>query len=94
MTHANQPPEANPAQTWSQRFESALHPAIAEFNASIQFDIQLIEYDLTGSQAHAEMLAKTGIISPEEGEQLVRGLEQIRQDYRQGNFNPGTDAED
>ncbi len=94
MTHANQTPEANPAQTWSQRFESALHPAIAEFNASIKFDIELIEYDLTGSQAHAEMLAKTGIISPEEGEQLVRGLEQIRQDYRQGTFSPGTDAED
>ncbi len=94
MTNPNQPPKANPAQTWSQRFESALHPAIAEFNASIKFDIELIEYDLTGSQAHAEMLAKTGIISTEEGEQLVRGLEQIRQDYRQGNFNPGTDAED
>ena len=94
MTHANQPPNATPAQTWSQRFESALHPAIAEFNASIKFDIELIEYDLTGSQAHAEMLAKTGIISADEGAQLVIGLEQIRQDYRQGTFTPGTDAED
>jgi argininosuccinate lyase len=81
-------------KTWSQRFESALHPAIAEFNASIGFDIALIEYDLTGSQAHAQMLAKTGIISAAEGEQLVQGLEQIRQEYRQGRFNPGTDAED
>jgi argininosuccinate lyase len=75
-------------KTWSQRFESALHPAIAHFNASIGFDIELIEYDLTGSIAH------TGIISPEEGEQLVAGLEQIRQEYREGNFNPGIDAED
>ncbi|AFZ27175.1 argininosuccinate lyase [Cylindrospermum stagnale PCC 7417] len=81
-------------QTWSQRFESALHPAIARFNASIGFDIELIEYDLTGSQAHAKMLAHTGIISPEEGEQLVAGLEQIRQEYRQGKFHPGIDAED
>lgn len=81
-------------QTWSQRFESALHPAIARFNASISFDIELIEYDLTGSQAHAKMLAHTGIISPEEGEQLVAGLEQIRQEYHQGKFNPGIDAED
>jgi argininosuccinate lyase len=93
-----QPSEANPQsvnpQTWSQRFESALHPAIAEFNASIGFDIELIEYDLTGSQAHAKMLANTGIISAEEGEQLVQGLEQIRQEYRQGQFNPGIDAED
>ncbi|MDJ0737833.1 MAG: argininosuccinate lyase [Nostocaceae cyanobacterium] len=81
-------------QTWSQRFESALHPAIARFNASITFDIELIEYDLTGSVAHAKMLAKCGIISLEEGEQLVKGLEQIRQEYRQGKFNPGIEAED
>lgn len=81
-------------QTWSQRFESALHPMIARFNASIGFDIELIEYDITGSQAHAQMLAHTGIISSEEGEQLVEGLEQIRQEYRQGQFHPGIDAED
>lgn len=81
-------------KTWSQRFESALHPAIARFNASISFDIELIEYDITGSIAHAKMLAKTGIISPEEGEQLVAGLEQIRGEYRRGEFTPGIDAED
>lgn len=81
-------------QTWSQRFETALHPTIADFNASIGFDIQLIEYDLTGSAAHAKMLVKTGIISPEEGEQIVHGLETIRQEYRRGEFNPGVEAED
>jgi argininosuccinate lyase len=81
-------------QTWSQRFESALHPAIASFNASISFDIELIEYDITGSIAHAKMLAHTGIISPEEGEKLVSGLEQIVQEYHQGKFHPGVDAED
>jgi argininosuccinate lyase len=81
-------------KTWSQRFESALHPAIARFNASIGFDIELIEYDLTGSIAHAKMLAHTGIISESEAQQLVAGLEQIRQEYRVGNFNPGIDAED
>ena len=81
-------------QTWSQRFESALHPAIARFNASIGFDIELIEYDITGSQAHARMLAHTGIISHEEGEILFTGLEQIRQEYHQGQFQPGIDSED
>ncbi|WP_017306995.1 argininosuccinate lyase [Spirulina subsalsa] len=81
-------------KTWSDRFESALHPAIARFNASIGFDIQLIEYDITGSIAHAKMLAHTGIISKEEAMQLVTGLEQIRIEYQEGHFNPGIEAED
>lgn len=79
---------------WSQRFETGLHPVIAEFNASIGFDIALVDYDLTGSQAHAKMLAKVGIISDAEGQQLVDGLEAIRQEYRQGTFTPGVDEED
>ncbi|MDJ0572665.1 MAG: argininosuccinate lyase [Pleurocapsa sp. MO_192.B19] len=81
-------------KTWSARFESALNPAIAIFNASIGFDIELIEYDLTGSIAHAKMLAKTKIISDAEAQQLEFGLEQIRTEYQQGNFNPGVEAED
>ena len=83
-----------PQQTWSQRFETALHPAIARFNASISFDIELIEYDITGSQAHAKMLGHTGIIPDAEAKQLINGLDQIRQEYRQGQFNPGIEAED
>ena len=91
-THLPQSPAKS--QTWSQRFETALHPAIARFNASIGFDIELIEYDLTGSIAHAQMLAHTGIITQEEAQQLVSGLEQIRQEYRNGQFTPGIEAED
>ncbi len=81
-------------KTWSDRFEGSLHPAIVRFNASIGFDIELIEYDLTGSVAHAKMLAQTGIIPHEEAQQLVQGLEQIRQEYRKGEFTPGIDQED
>ena len=83
-----------PQKAWSQRFESALHPAIATFNASIAFDIELLDYDLTGSEAHAKMLAKTGVITVAEAQQLVEGLEQIRREYREGNFNPTVDDED
>ncbi len=82
------------SQTWSQRFDGTLHPAIVEFNASISFDIQLIEYDLDGSIAHAQMLAHTGIISDEEAEQLVIGLQQIRQEHRAGQLPIGLDLED
>jgi argininosuccinate lyase len=82
------------SQTWSQRFDGTLHPAIVEFNASISFDIQLIEYDLDGSIAHAQMLAYTGIISDDEGLQLVAGLQQIRQEHRDGNLPISLDLED
>ncbi len=82
------------SQTWSQRFDGTLHPAIVEFNASISFDIQLIEYDLDGSIAHAQMLAYTGIISDDEGLQLVAGLQQIRQEHRDGNLAISLDLED
>jgi argininosuccinate lyase len=82
------------SQTWSQRFDGTLHPAIVEFNASISFDIQLIEYDLDGSIAHAQMLAHTGIISDDEGLQLVAGLQQIRQEHRDGHLPISLDLED
>lgn len=81
-------------KTWSDRFESALNPAIALFNASIGFDIELIEYDITGSIAHAKMLAHTGIISPQEGEILIEGLEKVRQEYRNGELQPSVADED
>jgi argininosuccinate lyase len=80
--------------TWSDRFEGTLHPAIARFNASIGFDIELLAYDITGSIAHAKMLAHTGIIERGEAEQIIAGLEQIRQEYQEGKFNPGIDQED
>ncbi len=85
---------SHPASVWSQRFDSALHPAIAQFNASISFDIALIEYDITGSQAHAQMLGKVGIISTEEAQQIVDGLERIRQEYHHGTWQPSPEAED
>ena len=81
-------------KTWSQRFEGSLHPAIARFNASIGFDIHLLEHDLTGSQAHARMLAHCTIIESAEAEQICTALEQIRSEYRNGTFQPTIDDED
>ena len=81
-------------KTWSDRFESALDPEIARFNASINFDIRLLPQDLMGSIAHARMLAATGIIAATEAEQLVAGLEQIRREYESGDFQPSIEDED
>ncbi len=94
MATSTQTQKQTQKQTWSDRFESALHPVIAQFNASIGFDIELLECDLTGSVAHAKMLNRVGILSDQEREQIVAGLEQIREEYRQGEFNPGVEEED
>jgi argininosuccinate lyase len=82
------------ASAWSQRFEQGLHPAIERFNASIGFDIALLQEDLDGSVAHARMLGATGVISELEAARLIEGLEQVRSEAAEGRFNPGLEAED
>ncbi|MFM2081061.1 MAG: argininosuccinate lyase [Cyanobacteriota bacterium] len=82
------------SSTWSQRFEQGLHPAIERFNASIGFDITLLQEDLDGSIAHARMLASTGVLTADEAERLVGGLEQVRSEAAAGSFNPGLEDED
>jgi argininosuccinate lyase len=79
---------------WSDRFEQGLHPAIERFNASIGFDITLLQEDLDGSVAHARMLGSCGVISLEEAERLVEGLEAIRAEAAEGRFQPGLEDED
>ena len=79
---------------WSDRFEEGLHPSIERFNASIGFDITLLQQDLDGSVAHARMLGRCELISLQESEQLIEGLETIRREAAAGAFNPGLEAED
>ena len=82
------------AGAWSDRFEQGLHPFIEAFNASIGFDLTLLQEDLDGSIAHARMLASCGVIAEEEAVQLVDGLETIRLEAAEGRFNPGLADED
>ena len=80
--------------TWSDRFEQGLHPFIEVFNASIGFDLTLLQEDLDGSIAHARMLGSCGVISVDEADQLVQGLEAIRSEAHAGTFQPGLADED
>ena len=79
---------------WSDRFEQGLHPFIERFNASIGFDITLLQEDLDGSVAHARMLGRCGLISSDESAALIEGLETIRREAAAGSFVPGLDDED
>ena len=82
------------AAGWSDRFEQGLHPAIERFNASIGFDLALLQEDLDGSIAHARMLGNNGVITAEEASRLIEGLEAIRAEAATADFRPGLEAED
>jgi len=58
----------------------------SDYTVSIHYDRRLFRHDIAGSVAHARMLAKTGIISQEDGNQIVSGLEQIGQEIDGGGF--------
>ena len=62
---------------WGGRFESGPDAIMEEINASIDFDRHLYRQDIAASKAHAEMLAKQGIITAEDAANIVQGLDAI-----------------
>lgn len=72
------------AQLWGGRFTKQTDKLVYNFNASISFDRKLYEQDIRGSIAHVTMLAKQGILSLDEKEQIIEGLEGIQTDVENG----------
>ena len=83
-----------PAKVWAARFAKATDPRAEAFTASIDVDRRLWKYDIAGSIAHARMLAKQGIIPQEDGEAIVRGLEEIGEEIEAGRFEFSRELED
>ena len=75
------------AKLWGGRFSKNTNELVDAFNASIEFDKRLYHEDIRGSIAHANMLAKCGIIPAEDGEKIVAGLKDILADIEAGNFS-------
>lgn len=76
------------------RFQKGQAGASRNFTASVWFDWRLLPYDLEGSQAHAEMLVRQGILTTEEGQAIRGGLDQIRQEWERGELQPRVERED
>ena len=72
------------AQLWGGRFTKETDQLVYNFNASLSFDNKLYRQDITGSMAHASMLAKQGIITEEEKETILAGLKGILTDIESG----------
>ena len=83
-----------PAKLWSGRFNAPTDAFVEAFTASVDFDRRLYRYDIQGSIAHASMLARQRIITDTERDAIIQGLEQIRENIEQGDFQWSVELED
>ena len=87
-------PSPQSSQIWGGRFAAGPSAIMQRINASIDFDKRLYAQDIAGSKAHCAMLVKTGILSEADGEAILAGLEQIRQEIEGGRFEFKQSLED
>ena len=66
----------------------------SDYTVSIHYDRRLYRQDIAGSIAHARMLARQGIITPEDADAIVAGLREIRHEIELGSFPWRPELED
>ena len=82
------------ASLWGGRFEKDMDEIVKQYNASIFFDQRMYNEDIDGSVAHVTMLAKQGIVTEDERDQIIAGLEDIRKDIADGKITFTVEDED
>lgn len=81
-------------QMWGGRFASGPDAIMEEINASIDFDKRFYKQDIEGSKAHATMLAAAGILTSEDKDAIIKGLDQVRSEIDAGSFTFSRALED
>jgi len=79
---------------WAGRFARGVAPLVQRYTRSVHFDRRLAPQDLVGSRAHVKMLAAQGILSQEDLELILKGLDQIEEEIREGRFPYRDELED
>lgn len=79
---------------WGGVFNEATDRRVEKFTESVSFDRRLYAHDIRGSIAHAQMLAKVGLIADDECREIVQALEDIRQQIEQDRFHFSAELED
>ncbi|MAN75101.1 MAG: argininosuccinate lyase [Henriciella sp.] len=79
---------------WGGRFAAQPSDIMQSINASIDVDRRMALQDIAGSRAHADMLAETGIIEPEDNEAIQSGLDQVLEEVKAGTFPYRVELED
>jgi len=80
--------------SWGGRFSEPTDAFVARYTASVNFDQRMYAQDIQGSVAHAKMLCKVGVLSEQERDDILRGLEEVRQEIEAGQFNWSVELED
>src|SRR3954447_24519404 len=86
--------EQSPAKSWQARIGEATDKLAASFVESISYDRRIYKQDVAGSIAHATMLAKVGLITDADRDQIIAGLKSIEKDIESGNFTFDETLED
>ena len=84
----------NSSNMWNGRFTESTDAFVQAFTASVTFDQRLYRYDIDGSIAHAKMLKKVGILTKEERDSILDGLNTILQEIEDGSFTWSVALED
>ena len=79
---------------WGGRFKEQTDKLVEEFTESVSYDKRLAPYDIAGSTAHVKMLAKQGILTEEEADKIVEGLNKVLQEIESGKFEWKKELED
>ena len=79
---------------WGGRFSEATDAFVQRFTASVEFDQRMYAQDIQGSIAHATMLAKVGVLTDAERDDIIKGLGEIKADIEAGNFEWSIALED
>lgn len=82
------------AKMWVGRTDGKTDKTADIFNSSLRFDSRMYKEDIEGSIAHSKMLASVSIITPDECDTLVKGLEEIEKDIESGKLSLSLEAED
>lgn len=81
-------------QSWGGRFSEPTDAFVARFTASESFDRRLAFHDIQGSIAHATMLARVGVLSENERDAIINGLDEVRSEIERGEFPWSVELED
>ena len=68
------------------RFSGSVDPVMEKFNASISFDKRMWEEDINGSITYARALVQMGVVTKEESEELIKGLNLVKAEWGDGSF--------